>query len=418
MASPTQPTGTSGTASPPTATVRPKAGRRVVLLLSIAVFAQESVWNFYDAQVPASLRVYIASAGVIGLLMGVDNVFGVVLQPLMGHFSDRLRRRKGSRVPIILVGAPVAAVFFVLIPWAHSLPVLLVFIISFAFVSNCFKGVTEALLPDYVSAGKRSRANGFLKIATSLTIVSSSLVSLFVVDRSLRLAFAIPALFMLVCFAVVGIALRRIPAPAPVEPEHLDHPSFWRVFTGAFRDRRRLALMLGILCFAGTWAGTRALLTPYGTEVLGLSRGVAGGLALPGSIAFLIAAAPIAYLSDRVGQARMIAYGIGVFIVGTLGAFAWQTPVASMVFIAVATVGYATFSVNAVVAMWNSAPSGHQLGVYTGLYTVAASTGGALGPAVLGWSVDLTGWHAFYLNAAVLAAVSLAVFARIARRRS
>lgn len=395
---------------------RPKFARKVVFLVALAVFAQESVWNFYDTQVPPSLQDYIASAGVIGLVMGVDNILGVIVQPLMGHVSDRLRRRTGSRVPIILVGAPAAAVPFVLIPWADSLPILLLFVISFAFLANCFKVVTEALLPDYVSPGLRSRAHGFLKIATSLTIISSSLVSVFVVDRSLHLAFAIPAVFMLLCFAAVGLYLRRIPArDVPDGPTGKQRP-FLTVFLDAFRNRRRLTLMLGIMCFAGTWSGLRALTTPYGIEVLGMSRGDAGGLALPGAIAFLIAAAPIAYLSDRIGQARMIACGIAVFAFGLAGAFAWQTPLGTAVFLAVASTGYAAFSINALVAMWNSAPSEHELGTYTGLYTVAASSGAALGPAVLGSSVDLTGWPAFFLNGAVLALIPLAVFARLGRR--
>jgi hypothetical protein len=34
-----------------------------------------------------------------------------------------------------------------------------------------------------------------------------------------------------------------------------------------------------------------------------MSRGAAGALTLPGGIAFLVAAVPIAFLSDRVGQA-------------------------------------------------------------------------------------------------------------------
>jgi MFS family permease len=401
---------------------RPNVARKVVFLVAVAVFAQESVWNFYDAQVPASLRDYITSAGVIGLVMGMDNVLGVIVQPLMGHVSDRLRRRRGSRVPIIMIGAPAAAVPFVLIPWAGSLPVLLLFVISFAFLANCFKAVTEALLPDYVSPARRSRAYGFLKIATSLTIISSSLVSLFVVDRSLHLAFAIPAAFMLLCFYVVGLYLRRIP-PRDFSDDSAndtaaadEHRPFRVVFVDAFRDRRRLTLMLGILCFAGTWAGLRALTTPYGIEVLGMSRGSAGGLALPGAIAFLLAAAPIAYLSDRIGQARMITCGIAVFALGLAGAFTWRTPLGTAVFLAVASVGYAAFSINALVAMWNSAPSEHELGAYTGLYTVAASSGAALGPAVLGWSVDLTGWSAFFLNGAVIALVPLVVFARLARR--
>jgi MFS family permease len=397
---------------------RPRVGRKVVLLLAVAMFAQESVWSFYDSQVPASLQVYLTSAGLIGLVMGIDNVLGVILQPLMGHLSDRLKRRVGSRVPVIMVVAPAAAVPFVLIPWAGSLPVLLLFVISFAILANCSRVVTESLLPDYVSREHRSRANGALKIATSLTIVSSSLVSLLVVDHNLHLAFLIPALFMLVCFAIVGLTLRRIPARTTVEAdgkEPSEDRPFLRILADAFRDRRRLTLMAGIVCFAGTWAGLRALVTPYATEVLGMSRGAAGALTLPGGIAFLVAAVPIALVSDRVGQARMIAYGICGFILGTLGAFTWQTPLGTTVFLGVAAIGYACFSINAVVAIWNSAPSEHALGVYTGLYTVAASSGSAVGPAMLGWTIDLTSWSTMFGNAAVIAIVPLLIFARLGR---
>jgi MFS family permease len=343
----------------------------------------------------------------------------VILQPLMGHLSDRLKRRVGSRVPVIMVVAPAAAVPFVLIPWAGSLPVLLLFVISFAILANCSRVVTESLLPDYVSREHRSRANGALKIATSLTIVSSSLVSMLVVDHNLHLAFLIPALFMLVCFAVVGLTLRRIPARTTVDAdgkEPAEARPFLRILADAFRDRRRLTLMAGILCFAGTWAGLRALVTPYATEVLGMSRGAAGALTLPGGIAFLVAAVPIALVSDRVGQARMITYGICGFILGTLGAFTWQTPLGTTVFLSVAAIGYACFSINAVVAIWNSAPSEHALGIYTGLYTVAASSGAAVGPAMLGWTIDLTSWSTMFVNAAVIALVPLLIFARLGRR--
>jgi MFS family permease len=125
---------------------------------------------------------------------------------------------------------------------------------------------------------------------------------------------------------------------------------------------------------------------------------------------------PIALVSDRVGQARMIAYGICGFILGTLGAFAWQTPLGTTVFLSVAAIGYACFSINAVVAIWNSAPSEHALGVYTGLYTVAASSGSAVGPAMLGWTIDLTSWSTMFGNAAVIALVPLLIFARLGRR--
>ena len=405
----------------PETAARPRLDRRAVLLVAIAIFAQESVWNFYDAQVPASLAPYISSAGVIGLIMGLDNVFGVVLQPWMGHLADRYRERHGSRVPFILVGAPLAAVPFVLIPWTTSLPGLLVCVISFALLANSFKGITETLLPDHVPAAIRSRANGFIKIAVSLTIAVSAVISLLVVDRSLKLAFAIPAALMLVAFFTAGLLLhrRRTPAaPNAATSEQVSERTLRQILLELVRDRdrSRLVLMLGIFCFAGTWTAMRVMLTPYGIEVLGMTRGAAGGIALPGSVAFVLAALPIAYLSDRIGQVRMITFGIAVFIIGLLVGFAVRTPQATTVAIAVCSIGYATFSINAAVALWNLAPSARVLGVYTGLYTVAQSSGSAAGPAVLGVAIDLTGWPFMLLDAAGLAAVTLVVFAGLAAR--
>jgi MFS family permease len=40
----------------------------------------------------------------------------------------------------------------------------------------------------------------------------------------------------------------------------------------------------------------------------------------------------------------------------------------------------------------------------------------ALGPALLGATVDLTGWRYMFLNAAVFGAVTFAVFTVVARR--
>ncbi|WP_237530832.1 MFS transporter [Streptomyces sp. SID3212] len=403
---------------------------RTVLWVTLAVFAQESVWNFYDAQVPTQLRHYLTSAGLVGLFMGLDNVLGVFIQPWTGHLSDRHARGRRGRWPIILVGASLAAVPFALIPRAGSLPVLLACVAGFAAIANAFKGVTETLLPDYVAPGDRSKAQGFVKAGVSLTIVVSSLISLLVIDRSTTLAFAIPPLLMLVVLGLSWALLGRhhatavLPDPAGVPGDAGspaaggEIPSPWAVVKDLVRAPTgpRALLMTGVFCFAGMWSALRSLLTPYGTEVLGLSRGEAGALALPGAVAFLCAVVPLAYVSGRLGQIRAIRYGVGLFVVGLLAGVPFPTPGVTVVSMVMATVGYAVFAVNALVALWNLAPDSRALGTYTGLYTVASASGMAFGPALLGVTVDLTDWRYMFLNAAVLGAVTFAVFTLLVRR--
>ncbi|HZX03996.1 MFS transporter [Kribbella sp.] len=398
-----------------------KAGPVVWVVL--AVFAQESVWNFYDSQVPAQLRQYLTSAGLIGLIMGMDNLLGVLVQPWMGNVSDRRAGGRRGRWPLILAGAAVAAVPFALIPWTNSLPLLLVCIVGFALTANAFKGITETLVSDYVDPGHRSKAQGFIKAGVSLTIVVSSLISLLVVDRSLELAFAIPAVLMVILFAVSWAFLGRRhsryvrPERRETAPE-AESPALVTVVKELIRDPSgsRLLLMAGVFCFAGMWSALRTLLTPYGTEVLGLTRGAAGGLSLPGAIAFLIGVVPIAYASTRLGQFRAIRYGLVVFLAGLLVGYAAPNTAMTVIALALCSIGYAAFAVNALVALWNLAPSDHVLGTYTGLYTVASASGMALGPALLGVAVDLTGWRHMFLDAAVFAAVTLFVFGRLTDR--
>ncbi|MFD8046240.1 MFS transporter [Streptomyces sp. Tu102] len=394
----------------------------IVLWVTLAVFAQESVWNFYDAQVPAELRQYLTSAGLVGLIMGMDNLLGVLIQPWMGFVSDRRARNGRGRWAIVLTGAALASIPFVLIPWTGDLPTLMLCIVAFAATANAFKGVTETLVSDYLSPAHRGKAQGFVKAGVSLTIVVSALISLLVVDRSITLAFALPPVLMLVLLTTSWVFLGRRHSTAVAEAKEEDEPtdftSPWAVVKDMVRDpsRARALLMLGIFCFAGMWSALRALMTPYGTETLGLSRGAAGGLALPGAVAFLVCVVPLAYASSRLGQIRAIRYGVGLFVVGLLIGFASPTVPGTVVSLVVTSIGYATFAVNALVALWDLAPSRHVVGTYTGLYTVASSTGAALGPALLGFTVDMTGWRFMLLDGAVFAAITFVVFTRLARR--
>ncbi|WP_327596561.1 MFS transporter [Streptomyces chartreusis] len=393
-----------------------------VLWVTLAVFAQESVWNFYDSQVPAELRQYLTSAGLVGLIMGMDNLLGVLIQPWMGFVSDRRARNGRGRWAIVLTGAALASIPFVLIPWTGDLPTLMLCIVAFAATANAFKGVTETLVSDYLSPAHRGKAQGFVKAGVSLTIVVSALISLLVVDRSITLAFALPPVLMLVLLTTSWVFLGRRHSTAVAEAKEEDEPtdftSPWAVVKDMVRDpsRARALLMLGIFCFAGMWSALRALMTPYGTETLGLSRGAAGGLALPGAVAFLVCVVPLAYASSRLGQIRAIRYGVGLFVVGLLIGFASPTVPGTVASLVVTSIGYATFAVNALVALWDLAPSRHVVGTYTGLYTIASSTGAALGPALLGFTVDMTGWRFMLLDGALFAAITFVVFTRLARR--
>jgi MFS family permease len=408
-------------------TQRTRTGR-ITFFVALAVFAQESMWNLYDSQVPPLLREHIGSAALIGLLMGMDNVLGIFLQPWMGNRSDRTRTAWGRRIPYLVVGMPVAALLFLAIPHAAaSVPLLILTMFGYALVANSFKPIAESLLPDFVPPERRSRANAVVKIASSLTVMVAALISIFLVDTHPKLSFAIPPVLMAVSLVVLVANVRdsRSPAYRAALAEDGEAAPAGRVRDTVLdivrdSDRSRLLLIVAILLFGGAWAASRALMTPYGMEVLGLTRGAAGGLTLPSGFAFIVAAYPVARLAERFGRLRVMTAGMCVFAAGlVLGAVA-GTPAGVVTGLCVAAAGASSFLVNAVVVLWNLAPSGRVLGTYTGLYTVGWVSGGFLGPAVAGGMVDLTGWSLLLVHVAILALLAVAAVARVGvlQRRS
>lgn len=409
-------------------TPRVRTGR-ITFFVALAVFAQESTWNLYDSQVPPLLREHIGSAALVDLLMGMDNVLGIFIQPWMGNRSDRTRTSWGRRMPYLLAGMPVAALLFLVIPHvAASLPLLVLVMFGYALVANSFKPIAESLLPDFVPPERRSRANAVVKIASSLTVLVAAVISIFLIDAHPKLSFAIPAILMVVSLVVLAANVRDSRSPAyrvALDEEREQGASAARVRDTVLdivrdRDRSRVLLIVAILLFGGAWAASRALMTPYGMEVLGLSRGEAGGLTLPSGVAFIVAAYPVARLAERFGRLRVMAAGMTVFAAGMVLATAVATPAGVVAGLCVASAGASSFLVNAVVVLWNLAPSDRVVGTYTGLYTVGWVSGGFLGPAVVGGLVDLTGWSLLLLHVAVVALVAVLAVARVGvlQRRS
>ncbi|MET7396382.1 MFS transporter [Dactylosporangium sp. NPDC005572] len=397
--------------------------RKITFFVALAIFAQESAWNFYDNQVPVLLREQVASAGLVGLLMGMDNLLGIFVQPWIGNRSDNTRTRWGRRMPYLAVGMPLAAVVFVFLPWATSLAALVAVMFLYALLANTTRPLTESMVPDFIAPERRSRANAIVKIATSLTIIMASLISLLVVDEHPRAAFVIPSVILLLTTAVLIAKVRDNQSPAYqaalVEEETTAEAKvpFRQVLIELIRDpdRRRLLLLLSVLLFGGAWFASRSLITPYGMEALGLSRGDAGGLTLPSGVAYLLAAYPAALCAERFGRLRTMGAGMAIFAAALAAGTFVQSAAGTVVVFCVAAIGAAAFTINAVVALWNLAPSSRVLGTYTGLYAVTWYLGGFGGPALIGVVVDLTGWRGMLLDVAVLATLAVLVVVRLGR---
>lgn len=132
-------------------------------LLGFGFFGVSVIWGVYNAFVPIFLseKFNIAPA-LIGAFMTLDNVAALFIQPPVGAWSDRVRTPLGRRIPFILVGAPISALAFGLIPVAAVLPLFVACTSTLLLSAALWRTPVVALMPDITPSAFRSQANGII----------------------------------------------------------------------------------------------------------------------------------------------------------------------------------------------------------------------------------------------------------------
>ena len=89
---------------------KPKLNYKNTFLIGFGFLASSLAWSLYNSFVPLILEErFLQSTALIGLIMTIDNFFGVVFQPTVGILSDKTDTKLGKRMPWIAFGLPVCA---------------------------------------------------------------------------------------------------------------------------------------------------------------------------------------------------------------------------------------------------------------------------------------------------------------------
>ena len=394
---------------------------RLTFFIGFASLAIQTSWALYDSQVPISLFFYIGSIALVGLIMGIDNLAGVIIQPIMANVSDNTRTRWGRRMPYIMLGIPISAIFFALISFETSLFTLLLFIFCFIIAMGFYRAQSTILLADFIQPHHRSKANSIINIMNALSIVVAAVISLLLVDINLQLAFITVAVLMIVALIVLiltvdennAYAYQLIIKQEEKSNEKIKEKKEKVSLVGSFKevmaekDKSTILMLFAIFFIAVGWAALNSLISSYGVIVLGLTRGQAGGLIIYGAITFLISAYPLAVLAEKYGRKLFIKIGLSIFSVSLIIGFFFQNVIILSIIIALIGIGYACVIVNTVVIIWELTPSERKIGTYTGLYYVFMFSAEIFGPGLVGLLTDITGWEFFLLNGALFLIIAL-----------
>lgn len=279
----------------------------------------------------------------IGVIMTFDNIFGVIFQPTFGKLSDRCHTRFGKRKPFIMVGAPVAAILFLLIPRMQTIPTLMLCIILFVFIMSLWRAPCVALMPDLTHPSLRSEGNSIINLVggfgSLLALVAATIVcAVFGFDKATEQDLYIPYVFgfaavvMIVCTLVVTFFVHEPDSrihtaaernrEADAEARRKAEQEAKKAEKEALKamkltkgERTSLILMLCGLFFL--FCGSNSIQTYFALfafEILGKSSGEATTMMTLFAVSTALGALPAGKMGKKFGRKKTIMLGLGLFI--------------------------------------------------------------------------------------------------------
>ena len=383
-------------------------------LLGFGFFGVSVIWATYNAFVPIFLAdKFHLEPAVIGFFMTLDNIAALFIQPPIGAWSDKLRTPIGRRMPFILIGAPIGAVAFGLIPFAAVLPLFVACTSTLLLSMALWRTPVVALMPDITPSQFRSQANGIINFMGGVGAIIAFLGGSALYKMNTAFPFWLGSALVVAASLLVFIFIKepKVYEAAEKVPGMLE--SLRTVIQDA--DKSALRLLLAIFFWFLGYTAIEAFFTLYAKNHLGLEE--ADGARLLGqlSLIFVIFALPAGYIGGRFGRRTTIVTGIGIMSAVMLAMFflppatltiqLTKLPVLGVVpvlgvLLMIAGAAWSFININSlpmVVDMTEAA----RIGTYTGLYYLFSTLSAIAGPNVNGWIVQLTGGN--YNNIMIVA---------------
>ncbi len=377
-----------------------------LFVIGFGFFGVSVLWSLYNTYVPILLEQKFAlDAAAIGFFMSLDNIAALFIQPPVGAWSDRLRTKLGRRLPFILVGAPIAALAFGLVPLANALPVFVACTVTTILAMAFWRTPVVALMPDVTPSRLRSQANGIINFMGGLGLVLGTSIGAMLVKQNQAYPFWFGSFLVLVAAALVLIFVRE-PKVYENNP-NAEKPDMWKSLKELFTSKHgdAIRIFLAIFFWFIAYNAIEAFLSLYGINHLGLDESGAGKLITSVGFSFLLFSIPAGFIGAKLGRRKTIGIGLIIMILVMLSVYLLpketliqahgKLPLLGdlmnlTILLLLAGIGWACININSLPVVVDLTDPIH-IGTYTGLYYLFSTLAAIAGPNINGWMVKLTG---------------------------
>lgn len=412
-----------------------------LVFTSSAFFAITLLWGIYNSYVPLILDTKLTGimlpmamvSTLTGLIMTIDNIFGVIFQPMFGRRSDQMRSRWGKRMPYLMVGMPICAILFALIPvvanrldGVTSIIAMMTIIILFNFVMSTWRAPAVALMPDLVPIQYQSDGNAVVNMVSSVAGIiaafSATLLGMFGFREAINGGDFVSIFTFGGCLTVLALIIlltlikwkdnrgEKKTAAAKKETSEEKKESLFHLNMPREVKVSLYAMMTALFFISAASDGFSTYYTLYVTRTLGLDVSVATLLKIGGVMAAFLLAVPGGILGRKLGRNRTISiFVFGIALASTLMLLLGRFPESARLpgLMAALFIYYGSFimiNVNTF-PMMMAIGGKKRFGTFGGYYYTATFLAAAIAPTFLGFFIGFYGYdvlHIFNIGAMLL----------------
>jgi Na+/melibiose symporter-like transporter len=385
------------------------------LLLGFGFFGISVIWPLFNSLIPPMLEDLGLSALAVGFILTWDNIINMFVQPWIGTRSDQTRTRLGRRKPYLLLGAPMAALFFILVPFVRENFVLIAAAILGTNIGMAiFRSPTVAYLGDLFDPEQRSTANGVINFMGGVGAALALFGGGALYKMGVPLPFIVGSGVMLLAIGMVAGVVKEPPPPAEGQNPQPKPPGLGenlRAILSA-EDRSSLYLLGAIFLWFVAWNAMEAFFTLYARNVLGMDVGSGTQMLTAFAGLFILFAIPSGLIATRFGRKPTIMAGLLGMTAGLIAGFLVRSPGPLLGLLALMGVCWSLVNINSLPMVYDLGDES-RIGAFTGLYYFSSSAAAISGPILAGQLIDLTSHSAIWLFSAVFMGGSLALMGAV-----
>lgn len=380
-------------------------------LLGFGFFGVSVVWGVYNAFVPIFLsEKFDIAPAFIGFFMTLDNIAALFIQPPVGAWSDRLKTPLGRRIPFIIIGAPITALAFGLIPLASIIPIFVACTSTTLLSAALWRTPVVALMPDITPSAFRSQANGIINFMGGIGSIIALQAGGLLYKMSPNFPFWLGSALVLVSALIVYLFIEEPKEYEQAEKQPGMLASLREVLND--EDKSGLRLLFAIFFWFVGYSALETFFTLYARNRLGLEVGDSATLLSVLPLFFVLFAIPSGFLARRIGRRTTITIGLMMLIFMLI--LLYLTPASALltgiaplpvvgipleeggarmltlagVLLIVGGIGWSFVNINSL-PMVVDLTGAARIGTFTGLYYLFSTLSAIAGPNLNGWAVQL-----------------------------